>query len=329
MSQELIERLDEALQAGSVSVRQVESVLAKHGAQTASSEPQSNKLLQILSYIGGGIVFLGVAFWIGQEWQHFGSIAKILSTLGIALGFFVSAVLHGKHPEQSTLSSVFFLLAAALMPLGLGVTYDELGVDVDNYAIATQIALILSAVFLAAYFLFKRNLLLLISMVFITGLFFVVTDWMTDEAPRLMLFGDIERFTLYRFLAAGATWILLGHAFKDSERQPLTSWLYMFGAFTVLLTGLILGDWKPNQSVFWEIVYPGMALGFVFLSVHLKSRSFLVFGSLGFGAYLCKITAEYFSDSLGWPLALILMGLSLIGVAFAAVRIKNRHLSHA
>ena len=329
MNTELLKQLDSALASEELHIDDVLQIVGKYSSpQAAETNEKSSRLLQILSFIGGGIIFLGVAFWIGQEWRHFGSFAKIVSTLGISIGFFVSAVLLGKTEEQSTLSNVFFLLSALLMPLGLGVTYDELDLNLEPYPTATLIALILSGVFFAAYCLFKRNLLLFISIVFVTILFFVCSDWLVQDVPRLAFFDRGEHFTFYRLMAAGLSWICLGHAFMHSDKRSLTSWLYMFGSFTVLLTGLLLGDWKPNQSAFWEIVYPGLALGFVFLSVHLKSRSFLVFGALGFGAYLCKITAEYFSDSLGWPLALILMGMSLIAIAFAAVCIRNKHLKN-
>jgi len=119
----------------------------------------------------------------------------------------------------------------------------------------------------------------------------------------------------------------LAYGFEKTERAPLSRYLYFFGVIAVLSAGLALGNWKPNQNVFWELFYPGLALGIVFLSTVVNSRSFLVFGSIGFGAYLCKITAEYFSDSLGWPLALILMGSALIGIAFGAVRIRQRYIN--
>ena len=67
--------------------------------------------------------------------------------------------------------------------------------------------------------------------------------------------------------------------------------------------------------------------GVIFLSIHLQSKTFLVFGSLALGSYLTKITAEYFSDSLGWPFALVLVGLMLMGVAYLALQLKRRYLN--
>lgn len=316
----LLKDLEAALQSGELQTVDVDKILKKH---TKTSNEAGNKLMSILYFIGGGIVFMGIAFWIGQEWDHFGSVAKILCTLGISIGFFVSAVLLNSSTEHSVLSGVFFLISALLMPLGLGVTYHELGLNVNSFMLGTQITGILSAVFITSYFLFKRNLLLFIAFIFTSYLILILTDWMISDS---FLVDDFD-FNLYRLFFLGLAWMFLGYAFEDTEREPLSRYLYSFGAMAVLSTGLALGNWEPNQNVFWELIYPGLALGIVFLSTVVKSRAFLIFGSLGFGAYLCKITAEYFSDSLGWPLALILMGSALIGIAFGAVKIRKRYIN--
>jgi hypothetical protein len=65
----------------------------------------------------------------------------------------------------------------------------------------------------------------------------------------------------------------------------------------------------------------------VYASVHVKSKALLTFGSLFLGAYLVKITSEYFSDSLGWPLALVIAGLLLMAVGYVTLRLKRTYLT--
>lgn len=36
---------------------------------------------------------------------------------------------------------------------------------------------------------------------------------------------------------------------------------------------------------------------------------------------------EYFKDSLGWPLALVISGMMLMGVGFLTFRLKRRYLN--
>ena len=138
---------------------------------------------------------------------------------------------------------------------------------------------------------------------------------------------DDWSFINYRVLFTGLAFMLLGYSFVGSEREPLTAWLYVFGVLGFLGAGLALGDWKPNQNAFWEAVYPGLVFGIIFLSTYIKSRIFLILGSIALGSYLTKITAEYFSDSLGWAFSLVLVGFFLMGIAYLAVRVNRRHIS--
>jgi len=104
MSQtKLLRDLKNALDSGELNPLAVTELINQYSQP--SNEP-NNKLMSILYFIGGGIMFLGIAFWIGQEWEHFGSVAKILCTLGISIGFFVSAVLLHSHENNSVISGV-------------------------------------------------------------------------------------------------------------------------------------------------------------------------------------------------------------------------------
>jgi len=131
-------------------------------------------------------------------------------------------------------------------------------------------------------------------------------------------------FYEYRVLLVGLTYILLGYSLARHKLKPLTGWLYSFGVLGFLGAALALGGWTPNQNMFWEISFPAFSLGAMFVSIYLKSRSFLIFGAIFLMAYLLKITAEYFTDTLGWPLALVLAGLALIGIGFGTFYMKKQ-----
>ena len=89
---------------------------------------------------------------------------------------------------------------------------------------------------------------------------------------------------------------------------------------------LALGGWSPQQNIFWELIFPGLVFGIIFLSVYLKNKSFLVFGALYLMAYIIKITSEYFSQSLGWPLALVLAGFMLMGIGYFAFYLNQKYI---
>lgn len=313
--QELLQELSSRLASGDLTRGDVLEAIAP--------EQSESRLSTILYYIGGGVVFLGMIFLIAQEWGQFGTGMKIFVTLGSGIAAFIMGVLFSGQERLGAAGPAFFLVAALLLPLGLFVTYDEAGIDVDRLIAQIQIGGILFAAYLGAYAVIRKNVLLTFSFVFGTALFFALTDYMVSGPPII----DEWSFINYRVLFAGLAFMLLGYSFVGSEREPLTGWLYVFGVLGFLGAGLALGDWKPNQNAFWEAVYPGLVFGIIFLSTYIKSRIFLIVGSIAFGAYLTKITAEYFSDSLGWAFSLVLVGFSLMGIAYLAVRVNRSHIS--
>jgi len=174
-----------------------------------------------------------------------------------------------------------------------------------------------------SYVVFRKNVFTLFSILFGTWLFFSLTSFMIGGGAYF----DSWKFYEYRVLVAGITYILIGYAFSKNERASLSNFLYGFGILGFLGSALSLGGWEPNQNVFWELIYPGLIFGALFLSVHIKSKSFLTWGTLFLMAYILKITSEYFSTGLGWPLALVIAGLSMIGVGYMSLSLKKKYLS--
>jgi hypothetical protein len=42
--------------------------------------------------------------------------------------------------------------------------------------------------------------------------------------------------------------------------------------------------------------------------------------------YILKLTGEYFTSGLGWPLSLVLAGLAIIGIGYYAVKLNKKYL---
>jgi hypothetical protein len=76
-----------------------------------------------------------------------------------------------------------------------------------------------------------------------------------------------------------------------------------------------------------EILFLGAACGVVFWSTWVKSRSLLVVGTIAILSYVGYYTAEHFTDVVGWPIALILFGLMLLGLSAVAFRINRKYIA--
>lgn len=321
--QELLQELAAKFESGELTQAEITQAIGADPENISEESKATSRLSAVLYFIGGGVVFLGMVFFIAQEWRGFSSAMKIIVTMGSGIAAFIVGVLFANQPRLGAAGPAFFLIAALLLPGGLFVTYDEFGINIDTTAAQIQIAGILFAAYLAAYIVMRKNVLLTFTFIFGSWLFLASMDFIVRGVPMF----DGWRFFSYSILLLGTAYMLLAYSFTDTERGVLSGWLYSFGVIGFLSAGLALGGWKPSQSVFWEAIYPGLVFAIIFLSTHLKSKALLVFGSLALGIYLTKVTAQYFSDSIGWAFALVIIGFLLMGVAYLAVRLNRRYVS--
>ncbi len=296
----------------------------KAGQGSASLPAQKFGITEVLSYIGGGIIALGIAILIYQHWDTLNTVAQLTVTLGVGIALYAAAVLLSQQEHTKNISQAFWLASAIVLPIGLGVAFDQAGYDATGRGVVTTIASLLMALFLVSDLVFKKNIFTLFSMIYGTAFFFTLTTLLAGNGPELADW----HFQEYRVLAVGMTYVLLGYGFLNARRQALTGLLYGFGVLGFLGAALALGGWSPTQNIIWEALFPGLVFAIIFLSLHLKSKSFLTFGALFLMAYIMKLTAEYFSDSLGWPLALVLAGLLLIGIGYITFYLNKRYIKN-
>lgn len=280
------------------------------------------EIADILYYLGGGIVFVGIAIFVGQNWEQLSFVTRLLATLGAGIVAFVAASVIGRDERLGGVSAAFYLISALTIPAGLYVWLDQAGWSVFSNETQTLVTLVLLAVYGASFAVFRKTVLLVFTILFGTHFIYAVTNQMVAQNLSF----DLWKFYEYRVLLSGLVYMLLGYYFSQGMRSGLSGFLYGFGSLAFLGAALALGGWSPGQNIFWELIYPLLVFGVLYLSVYLKSRSFLVFGTIFLMAYILKITAEYFTEGLGWPLALVLSGLLMIGVGYMSVSINKKYI---
>ena len=278
---------------------------------------------EVLYFIGGFIVVLGIAVLIWQNWNILNSFTKILTTLGFGIAAYFVGVILNKEEKYGAVGYAFHLIAALIMPLGIGVTFDQAGFNASSVGTQSLIAGILFAVYLNSYLLFKKPIFSFFSIAYATIFFFVFTNFLVGSNPY---FADIK-FYEYKFLMVGLSYLFLGYYLSLTEERVLSGVLYGFGSLFFLGAALALGGWEPSQNAFWEIIFPGFVFIILLLSVYLKSKPFLIFGTIFLMIYILKITGEYFSGTLGWPLSLMICGIALIGIGYYAFTLNKKYLS--
>jgi len=132
-------------------------------------------------------------------------------------------------------------------------------------------------------------------------------------------------FCYYLFATLGLSYLFIGFSYQETDTQALVKILYLFGINFFLGSLLALTGWKPSQDVLWELLYPGIVFAGLYISAVIHSRIVLAFCAIYLAGYIIKITVEYFSDGLGWPITLILCGFILIGMGYAAIHLKRKY----
>ena len=278
-------------------------------AETADGDDKSPVLTRLFGYLGGIFVFAGLTVFIGMQWDGMNSAARIIVTLGSGTAAFVMAIFGARDERFDKAATPLFLLAALLQPAGILVALNEFSAGGDwHYAV-----LLASGVMLlqqgATFWNTGRTTLLFLTLCF--------AIWFCATAMDLIgLDGDLITFTL------GGSLLLLSYSIDRSAHQAMAPFWY-FASSVAMLAALF--SLLRHTAV--EILFLGVACGLVFVSTWVKSRTLLLVGTVAILSYIGYFTSENFADAVGWPIALMLFGLLLIGLSALAFRINRKYIA--
>lgn len=281
-------------------------------------------LTNILYAIGGLIVVIGIFLFFEQRWDTLGSLARVLVTFGSGIAAYLAGIFLMRVPKMIGVAFAFFLIFSLITPFGIYVALDEAHYSSPLFGYESIVFGAMLVWVVASFFLLRINIFRVFSVLFGSLFFFSATGVLLNYSPVF----DADTAFEYRFLALGISYLLIGYGW-EKEARLLTQWMYAIGSSMFLGAALSLGGYAPDANKAWEIIYIGLNFGILFLSVALKSRAMLAFGSLFLMGYIMKITAEYFSDSFGWPLSLIISGFALIAIGYATFAINSKYIKQS
>ena len=94
-----------------------------------------------------------------------------------------------------------------------------------------------------------------------------------------------------------------------------------------LLIGSISAIWAPMFASPWQgfalLLGVATAIAMLVMSVALHRTEMLVLGALGLFVYLVGAIVYFLEDSVGLPIALLLSGLVLVGIAIGTARLRR------
>jgi hypothetical protein len=324
--EQLLQELSMKVQMGEVSREEIMNRLSiPHSEGPKTNAVVSKNFLANLSatkmlyILGAAIVVIGIVIFFYQIWDDIGTPLRILVTLG--LGFLITAIgsMLLKTKPTDVIGSVFHVIGGLLIPGGAMVMLYELDVI---QATAWPITITFGIISLFYYLLnivHKNVVLTFFAIANTTAFIYLFVQSVLDNS----LYTN-ENLYAYLTMAIGLSYLLLSHSFKEGWNKNLTGILCFFG-----ITGFLGAAFSQvfDSSVWQMIYFILMALGF-YLSILMKSRSILVMSTIFLIAHVSYITDEYFADSLGWPISLVILGFVFIGLGYTSFAINKKYITN-
>ena len=298
-------------------LQEIAEIAARHQLQAdeiinelskASAPDQAQRstgiLAKILAYLGGVFVLAGIALFIGMQWDQFNSAVRVLVTLGAGFSIYLFALATISDDRFSKVTTPMLLIAALLQPTGIVVMINEYsrGGDPEHGLLFMCVVMLVQQFFT---FLAKKRTVLLF-----TSLFFGAAGFGT-----LCEILDIDYEIVALALGIGLTSI--SWAIDKTVHKPITPFWYFAGSVFFLY-----GAFDVLEGSAIEILYFGVAAGFMYLATVVRSRT-LLFSSV---IALMAFTGYFFRDSLANAFGLIIMGFLLIVLSAVAMSLNRKYI---
>ena len=313
----------------------------------------------IFAYLGAIFIVAGVGTYIGMSWNSMGSVMRVLVTLGVGyvlLIVLISALHENKFPKlvlPLTFASVF------MMTGGLFVLIDEIFPPSNEWDVAVLSVLGVMALHHAALLaIYQRTIFAFTSLIFVYGfmdmglvileipnmviaialgasLFLVSTA--LEKTPHksiieIALFisicwmnaGLFDCMAVYvspiwASLVTGFNIALTAYGFQKADRYPrLIALGYLVGSIMAYI-----GLFEIVQDSSFEIIFLAITTSTLYACVVLQSRALLLTTVVAMLSFIGYFSEKYFTDSLGWPATLVLMGVAFLGVGAIAMKVKK------
>ncbi len=287
----------------------------KHALEAAPAlayKPSAGVLSKLFGYIGGIFVFAGIGVFISMYWDDFGSAARVIVTLGVGLVAFIMGLvcLPNKYSVKryDKAATPLFIVSSILQPMGILVMLQEYSSGGDARH---------GLIFMSAYMLIQQS----------------ATFWakrLSVLAFSAILFGCILLANVFDVwgwegeligMVIGVSLICVAYALQQSKHMAIAPFWYFIGGVI-----LMWSVFEAVENTPLELLYLGLSALMIFLSTHVRSRALLGVGTLAMLLYIGYYTAKHFANTLGWPIALVVIGVALIALSSLAVRLNNKYI---
>ena len=289
-----------------ITLEEISHALVMPAAQ--ANKPSSGVLSKLLGYIGGIFVFAGISVFISMYWDDFGSAARVIVTLGVGLVAFLMGLACLYDSKYEKVATPLFLMSSFLQPMGIMVMLREYssGGDVRH-----------GILLMAAYMLIQQG-----ATFWAKGLTVLAFSGILFDMIFFGYLFDIWDFSEKHIgMIIGTSLLCVAYALNRSKHSAIAPFWYFVGAFI-----LLWAVFETVQNTPFELLYLGLSALIIFLSTYVRSRTLLLVGTLSMLIYIGYYTAKHFANTVGWPIALVVIGIALIGMSALAIKLNNKYI---
>ncbi len=299
-----------------------DDIMTRFAPATRAAEEGSARhfsVTKMLYVVGAAIVVLGIVIFISQMWDDMGSFGRISVTLGLGLLITALGSMLRKQRPRESIGHVFHVIGGALIPGGALVALSELSTGGNHPWVIAFTFIAIFAFYLILDSVHKSPVLSLFAIANGTASIYLVTNAILADSRS----SDYWDIFAYLTMAIGASYLSLGHAFRDSRNTMLVGIVRFFGSVGLLGAAFSrVFDSQPWQMLFFLVI-----MACLFLAVSMRSKIILIASTLFLIAHVSYITSEYFADSLGWPISLVILGFVFIGLGYASLAINRKYIA--
>ncbi len=309
--EKILKDMVDTARAHDIGIEDISDAFARYEASEppAPDDGKTTILTRALAYLGGTFVFAGLGVFIAMNWESMNFAAQVIITLGSGLAAYIMALIAAKDERYEKAAAPLFLIAAVLQPIGILVIFAEFYKGNEWELVSMVISGAMAAQQILALKITQRTTLVF------TALVFAVVFMLT-------LFSYVGIDYDITALAMGGTLLSLSVGLDKTRHKGITPFWYLVGSMSLLYGVFSLIERSPI-----EIAFLGVAAAVVYLSTVVRSRTLLFVGTLAILSYVGYFSAKHFVQSIGWPIALVMFGLLLIGLSATAFRINRKYIS--
>ena len=278
-------------------------------------------ITKMLYILGAAIVVIGIIIFIAQIWEDIGAFGRITVTLGLGLIITaIGSILLKQKPSGSVISigSIFHIIGGLLIPGGAMVALSELNVEVSSlWPVAITFGVIF-VFYLLLNIVHKNAILTFFAIANGTAFIYLLMESIIDGP-----FYRHDDFYAYLTMVMGVSYLLLAYTFRRGWNYVLSRVLILLG--TVGFFGAAFS--RVFDSFGWQMIYFLLVFGGLFLSIYMKSRIILIVSTFFLISHIVYITNEYFANSFGWPISLVILGFVFIGLGYVSITINKKYIN--